>query len=151
MLGFRTPQLCPTSLSCGLRVQQTPNPIQAHVVRLWKGALDYYFRKMCSSSEAGSYVSLTDFVYHSTLGLRVLKQKRRERGFRFSRKRVRFRQTPNPGHQAPRPSIVERGFGFSTWKVNVRLPGTGNSNSHGARPVHQIISMIKWIRTNRSR
>ena len=24
-----------------------------------------------------------------------------------------------------------------------------NSNSHGARPVHQIISMIKWIRTSR--
>ena len=31
----------------------------------------------------------------------------------------------------------------------MRLPGTGNSNSHGARPVHQIISMIKWIRTSR--
>ena len=24
-----------------------------------------------------------------------------------------------------------------------------NSNSHGARPVHQIIAMIKWIRTSR--
>jgi len=34
-------------------------------------------------------------------------------------------------------------------KVDVRLPGKGNSNSHGARPVHQIISMIKWIRTRR--
>jgi len=34
-------------------------------------------------------------------------------------------------------------------KVDTRLPGTGNSNSHGARPVHQIISMIKWIRTSR--
>jgi hypothetical protein len=29
----------------------------------------------------------------------------------------------------------------------MRLPGKGNSNSHGARPAHQIISMIKWIRT----
>ena len=28
-------------------------------------------------------------------------------------------------------------------KVDIRLPGKGNSNSHGARPVHQIISMIK--------
>ena len=27
--------------------------------------------------------------------------------------------------------------------------GNGNSNSHGARPVHQIISMMKWIRTSR--
>ena len=26
---------------------------------------------------------------------------------------------------------------------------TWNSNSHGARPVHLIITMIKWIRTSR--
>ena len=30
---------------------------------------------MCSGSEAGSYLRLTDFVYHSTLGLRVIKKK----------------------------------------------------------------------------
>ena len=36
-------------------------------------------------------------------------------------------------------------------KVNVRLPGKGNSNSHGARPVHLIITMIKWIRTGTRR
>ena len=35
------------------------------------------------------------------------------------------------------------------WKVDVRLPGKGNSNSHGARPVLLIITMIKWIRTSR--
>jgi len=34
-------------------------------------------------------------------------------------------------------------------KVDTRLPGKGNSNSHGARPVHLIITMIKWIRTSR--
>ena len=34
-------------------------------------------------------------------------------------------------------------------KVDVRLLGKGNSNSHGARPVHLIITMIKWIRTSR--
>ena len=33
-------------------------------------------------------------------------------------------------------------------KVDVRPPGKGNSNSHGARPVHLIITMIKWIRTS---
>ena len=27
------------------------------------------------------------------------------------------------------------------------LPGKGNPNSHGARPVYLIITMIKWIRT----
>ena len=31
---------------------------------------------MCSGSEAGSYVRLTDFVYHSTLGLGVIKKKK---------------------------------------------------------------------------
>ena len=30
-----------------------------------------------------------------------------------------------------------------------RFDGKGNSNSHGASPVHQIISMIEWIRTSR--
>ena len=30
-----------------------------------------------------------------------------------------------------------------------RLPKKGNSNSHGARPVHLIITMIKWIRTSK--
>jgi len=34
-------------------------------------------------------------------------------------------------------------------KVDVRLPEKGNSNSHGARPVHLIITMIKWTRTSR--
>ena len=34
-------------------------------------------------------------------------------------------------------------------KVDVRLPGKGNLNSHGARPVHLIITMIKWIGTSR--
>jgi hypothetical protein len=28
-------------------------------------------------------------------------------------------------------------------KADVRLPGKGNSNSHGARLVHLIVSMIK--------
>ena len=38
---------------------------------------------------------------------------------------------------------------FEFRKVDVRLPGKGNSSSHGARPVHLIITMIKWIRTRR--
>ena len=33
--------------------------------------------------------------------------------------------------------------------LDVRLPGEGNPNSFGARPVHLIITMIKWIRTSR--
>ena len=41
---------------------------------------------------------------------------------------------------------------FTPFEVDVRLhdvPETGNSNSHGARPVRLIITMIKWIRTSR--
>ena len=34
-------------------------------------------------------------------------------------------------------------------KVDIGLPAKGNSNCHGARPVHQTISMMKWIRTSR--
>jgi len=34
------------------------------------------FTELCSGSEAGSYVWLIDFLYHSTLGLRVIKKKK---------------------------------------------------------------------------
>jgi len=37
-----------------------------------------YYTKMCSGSEAGSHLRLIDFVYHSTLGLRVIKKKTSE-------------------------------------------------------------------------
>jgi len=33
------------------------------------------FTETCSGSEAGSYLRLIDFVYHSTLGVRVRKKK----------------------------------------------------------------------------
>ena len=36
-----------------------------------------YFTEMCSGSETGSHLRLIDFVYHSTLGLRVTKKRRR--------------------------------------------------------------------------
>ena len=45
-------------------------------------------------------------------------------------------------------SSVVRGDA-SPWKIVVRLPEKANANSHGARPVHHIISMIKWFRTSR--
>jgi len=35
-----------------------------------------YFTEMCSGSEEGTYFRLIDFVYHSTLGLRVIKKKK---------------------------------------------------------------------------
>ena len=42
------------------------------------GDRNNYFTEMCSGSEAGSYLRLIDFVYHSTLGLRVIKRRRKE-------------------------------------------------------------------------
>jgi len=39
-----------------------------------------YLAEMCCGSEAGSYLRLIDFVYHSTLGLRVIKKKKEEGG-----------------------------------------------------------------------
>jgi len=39
---------------------------------------------MCSGSEAGSYLRLIDFVYHSTLGLRVIKKKSRTAWSRYT-------------------------------------------------------------------
>jgi len=53
-------------------------------------------------------------LYHATLGLRVIKKKKK--------KAVCYKLTL----QIPtRPR-----------KVDIRLPGKGNSNSHGARPVY---------------
>jgi len=34
---------------------------------------------MCSGSEAGSYLRLIDFAYHTTPGLRVIKKKKHTR------------------------------------------------------------------------
>ena len=36
-----------------------------------------YFTEMGNGSEAGSYLRLIDFEYHSTLGLRVIKKKKK--------------------------------------------------------------------------
>ena len=38
---------------------------------------------------------------------------------------------------------------YTTRKLDVRIPGKGNSNVHGSWPVHLITTMIKWIRTGR--
>ena len=35
-----------------------------------------YFTEMCSGSEAGSYLRPIDFLYHSTLGLRAITEKK---------------------------------------------------------------------------
>ena len=57
---------------------------------------------MCSGSEAGSYLRLIDFVYHSTLGLRVIKKKRGETGGDEASDQARregdcWEEPPHPG------------------------------------------------------
>jgi len=39
---------------------------------------------MCSGSEAGSYLRRIDFVYHSTLGVRVIKKKKENTTSRYT-------------------------------------------------------------------
>jgi len=64
---------------------------------------------MCSSSEAGSYLGLIDLVYHSTLGLRVIKKKRRRSSW-FGVEGFGFRVL---------------GFGFRVCGFGFRVLGSG--------------------------
>jgi len=45
---------------------------------VYKGLRTDNFTEMCSGSEAGSYLRLIDFVYHPTLGLRVITKKQKK-------------------------------------------------------------------------
>ena len=42
-----------------------------------------YFTEMCSGSEKGWYLTTMDFLYHSTLGVRVINKKKKVRGSEF--------------------------------------------------------------------
>jgi len=64
---------------------------------------------MCSGSEARSYLRLIDFVYHSTLGLRVIQEKKSD-----EIKLRRFAQ--EPGNLSPPPLTS---FFFLTLKPRV--------------------------------
>ena len=49
---------------------------------------------MCNGSEVGSYLRLIDFVYHSTLGLSVIKKKKVYRSHRRRSRTVHGRRRP---------------------------------------------------------
>jgi len=64
--------------------------------------------EMCSGSEAGSYLRLIGFVYQSTLGLRVIKKKKKKTHPQDSTKRCvelnqtsRYRGTSLIGNSPP--------------------------------------------------
>ena len=55
----------------------------------------------------------------------------------------------DPGPLRPRRKLTFGNPSQGSRKVEESLPGKGNSNSHGARPVHLIITMMMWIHTSR--
>jgi len=97
-----------------------------------------HYTEMCSGSEAGSYLRLIDLCTGRGLTGGWSGSVRGGRQLRVS---------PPP----PRPCLELRitPCTCQNRKVAVRLPGKGNSNSHDARPVHRIITMIKWFRNSR--
>ena len=56
--------------------------------------------------------------------------------------RLHFRNKPGP-------ETTPHGLHVAGAADGVWAPGKGNLNSHGARPVHLIVTMMKWIRTSR--
>jgi len=93
-------------------------------------------------------------LYYSTLGSRVVKRNRSPPPLTDSAPaRVRQQVTSlQRSGEAPLISALDKPGAVHTvwpWEVDVRLREKGNSKSHGARPVHLIITMIKWIRTSR--
>ena len=71
------------------------------------------FTEMCNGSEAGSYVRLIDFVYHSTLGLRVITRERER-----ERERESARAVLEPFKQHLRPvSVWRQGAGTMGFRV----------------------------------
>jgi len=84
-----------------------------------------YFTEMCSGSEAGSYLRLIDLVYHSTLGLRVIKTKRRARPQAQPAWRQRssqhFSDTPPPASPpppaTPETKLYEFFGGLVVWAI----------------------------------
>ena len=75
---------------------------------------------------------------------------------RPNKHRWKFFRSPSSGKRFSHPlrsfpasfAFGWRHFKSPARKVDVWLPGKGNSISHGARPVHLIITMIKWIRAS---
>ena len=65
---------------------------------------------MCSGSEAGSYLRLIEFVYHSTVGLRVIKKKKKQNlraeGARNLETGHEARDAPHACHQNRIISII---------------------------------------------
>ena len=69
-------QAGPAALSAGVSVLVSRIASDPHDLGTPYQFENNYFTETCSGSEAGSYLRPIDFVYHSTLGLRVIKKRR---------------------------------------------------------------------------
>jgi len=87
---------------------------------------------MCSGSEAGSYLRLIDFVYHSTLGLRVMKKK--DAGFSvdqhqltrvFRVRRHRWVRVEGAAFRVHGTRFRAKGRGFMVKGSELRVQGVG--------------------------
>ena len=70
---------------------------------------------MCSGSEAGSYLRLIDSVYHSTLGVRVIKKRKRRR-----RADIASCAAMNPT-RATWCRVCGTWLGFEVWGLGLRV------------------------------
>jgi hypothetical protein len=75
-----------------------------------------YFTEICSGSEAGSHFWLTDFVYHSALGVTVMMKEKRVGGVRPPRQ-DESKETFEVDHFSFGSGWVGRGLGtrWSNW------------------------------------
>jgi len=70
--------LDPVAAAAGAGVDQTRPGASANSSTTVVNLRTHYFTEMCSGSEAGLYLRLIDFVYHSTPGVRVIKKKKKK-------------------------------------------------------------------------
>jgi hypothetical protein len=87
----------------------------------------------CSGSEAGLYLRLRDFAYHSTLGLRAIKSNKNQvssSGFRASKFWFRITRVSGFGLRDPGFGIQDSGFGFRDSGFEIRDSGFGYPISH---------------------
>ena len=77
---------------------------------------------MCSGSEAGSYLRLIHFVYHSSLGLRVIKKKKEgEAHLHFRLFRVEGSGFRVLGCRVPGLGCRVQGLGFRVQDLGFRV------------------------------
>ena len=93
--------------------------------------------EMCSGSEAGSYLRFIDFVYHATLGVRVIQKEKTNLPAAAASVEPR---TPvlaaHPISAFPRGGRSDReGWWLRMWMPEVDVPGLGYNSFRGLRVV----------------